>query len=128
MSETEEQYHWTQSYNITGVIEGFNHQMREIIGINYQGKIHLVIFENELLGEIEHIFSDDPYLAGWLPTYDNKESEYSFILIPEVMMGRDIVVSKIPSFKDYIYLKLHLFQNPFNKEMVIALEEEIVEG
>lgn len=128
MGETKEQYHWTQSYNITGVIQSFNYQTKEMIGINYQGEIHLVIFENDFLGEIEHIFSNGPYLAGWLPTHDNNKSEYSFILIPDTIMKRDMVINKIPSFKDYIYLRVCISQNPINKEMMVTLEEEIVEG
>jgi hypothetical protein len=122
------QYHWTSSYNLTGVIEGFYHQALRNTGVMFQGSIHMIVFEHELLEEIEYIFSKDPYLVGWLPTYDNKKSNYSFLIVPEILIGRDIVVNKIPNFKDYVYLKINLSQNPHTKEMVVMLEEELVEG
>ena len=128
MNETDKNYHWIQSYNFTAVIQGFHQQTKEILNVNYQGEIHLIIFENDFIGEIQHQFSNNNYLAGWLPTHNSLRSEYSFLLIPDIMMERDEVISKIPSFKDYIYLRMCLFEHPTNGEMIITLEEEIVEG
>jgi hypothetical protein len=127
-----ENYHWTQQYNLTGVIQGFTNQTYDELGIHYIGYIHLIVFKSEYLGEIEHMFEKDNhqgrYLAGWLPTNDNDKSGNDFILIPEALMEQDEVITKIPCFKDYIYLKLGIFRNPFDGMMVVTLEEEINEG
>lgn len=131
MNKVKEDHHWIQNYGISKVVQGFNQQYHDKLGMDFQGEINLIVFKREFLGEIEHIFSQthpNLYLSGWLPTLNNDKSDHDFLLIPNGIMEKDVITNKIPCFKDYSYLIIGVFQSPFSNEVVVTLEEEITEG
>lgn len=79
MNKTKQQI--IKDYNLMGIVGGFNQMAYCYLGVNYLPRLNVFIYETKDKEKL-HNYQDWLVLGeeGWLPTSDNTESGYDFLI------------------------------------------------
>ena len=106
MNKTKQQI--AADYNLMGVVGGFNQLTHRHLGVNYLPRLNVFIYKTK---DKEKLHNYRNWLVlgeeGWLPTSDNKESGYDFL----------VTVFKIELIKE-------LMGNDFDKVTLLEISQE----
>jgi hypothetical protein len=102
---------WLKNFNFTGICQGWNTQFYEMFKTNFTNqKLNIVIYDRKDKEIIQKSINPDLFQSGWLPYGEDEYHDYDFMMTPDLIVPKGVIIEKLIKIKSSVVL----FQVRFN--------------
>jgi hypothetical protein len=112
---------WLKNFNFTAICQGWNNQFYKMLKTNFVDlKLNIIIYDRKDKEIVHKHLPPDLFQTGWLPYGKDEFHDYDFMMTPDLMVPKGVIIEKLIKIKSSVALFQVVFN--FNKQGKINVD------